>query len=234
MSITYLLKIIPMMVDTGFWLNSFISFERALIEYFNFHLYASRKRSLVSTFILIIIAVLTNLPDVIGSSKPNIKKISLIFGYIHRLVPWFLHVISSLFVLTNIARRKVYLSNQNNYWHVWFQQLSKHRYFFIPPIVCMSCHIPHIVYTKWVYNCIHFDYIASLRTYIGLTFLFVIPFTFTFLIYVSPSNIYMSEFRNSSLIGRSCLNIKRRYDQKRKSSLSETIITTRSTSIVSF
>jgi hypothetical protein len=118
--------------------------------------------------------------------------------YIHFVIPWVLHILSIISVLTHIIRRKIIFTDaeRHDWGKIVCQQLKKHKDFFIPPIIILTCTLPHVLLTNLSrsitqHRCNMNTY---LRLHIALDFLYYSPQTIGFFIYIYPSNVYMNQF----------------------------------------
>lgn len=207
------------------WLMSFIACERMFIQCFDISLYASRKRSIIVSILSFTTVIIT---CIVPRALFYIYHIQLcyeiyrVFSWLHPLMASLLQLIASIIVLVNIAKRKIYITERHDRCHVWLEQLSKHRDFFVPIIFLLFFGLPWYLAEQLNNQCKQKDPLYAYRVLIALKYLSLIPYTCIFIVFIYPNNVYMSEFRNSSCCSRYFRSIKkktRHYEQHRDSSV---------------
>ena len=201
------------------WLSSFISIERLLIQmnYFNVHLYDSRRRSLIISTVVVLFVILTKLiiPGVMffnekGKFSDKLELFIRVFLIIHHIIPFILHLIASIVVLIHLIKHQRKFKVNHGIAYLFFKQIRKHRDFFVQPIIYICFTLPLMVI---VLTGAHIDddcvKIAFVRMEVLLFFYFFFAaIIFAFPVYIWSSKIYMEEFRNSSIIGKIYMTIK--------------------------
>ena len=129
--------------------------------------------------------------------------------YIHFVTPLTLHVLSIVCVMTHIVRRKVILTDAErcDWIKIICQQLKKHKEFFIPAILILTCTLPHVLLINLSTShaqpsCLKSNMNAYLRLHIALDFLYYLPQTIGLFTYIYPSNVYVSQFRETWTVRR--------------------------------
>jgi hypothetical protein len=206
------------------WIGAFVSIERVLIQCFKYSLYRSRKYAVIISVLLILLTAAANITTFIGwksSVHPiipsmrlcafrqfpaNWKLIDAIVNsmYIHFVTPWILHILSIICVLIHIVRRKVIFTGAKrcDWSKIMCQQLKKHKDFFIPPIIIITCTLPHVLLINLSSfgiqrPCLKLNMNAYLRLHLALDFLYYSPQTIGFFTYIYPSKVYMNQFRET-------------------------------------
>ena len=210
------------MSDGGFLFTAAIAFERVLIECFNFNVNGSRMRGLVVSFFIICYVTGSNIDEIFSrwlindatgtkictyyfDDYPIWRRLDVVFSYTHAIIPFTLHVLCSICVLTSIARRKVFLhSTEHRFCRVWFEQLYEHRDFFIPPVCIILCMIPHGVIGHLLHLCLPHSDKVKLRLHIFMVFLVFTPPMLNFLLYIYPNDIYWKEFQQTFFYRKLC------------------------------
>ncbi|CAF1210223.1 unnamed protein product [Rotaria sp. Silwood1] len=212
------------------WTGAFVSIERVLIQLFKYSLYRSRKNAIIISVSLILLTTAANITTFIGwksAVHPIVLNMRLCkfrqfplhwklvdeivnSMYIHFVTPWILHVLSIACVLIDIIRHKIALTDADrcNWNTIMCQQLKKHKDFFIPPILILTCTLPHVLLTNFSdsitqHDCSKSNMNAYLRLHIALDFLSYLLQTIGFFTYIYPSNVYMNRFRETWTIRRS-------------------------------
>ncbi|UJR19697.1 hypothetical protein I4U23_022831 [Adineta vaga] len=160
------------------WLMSFIACERMLIQCFDTSLYASRKRSIIfSTFSFAFITLTCIIPRTLFYIY-HIQlyyEIYRAFSWFHPLLACLLQFIASISVLINIAKRKIYITDQHDTCHIWLQQLSKHRDFFVPILFLLFFGLPWYLAEQLNNQCRQTDPLYAYRVLVALKYLSLIP-----------------------------------------------------------
>ena len=196
------------------WSAAFVSVERILIQCFHFSIYRSRRCAVITSLILIVLTMSASITWFIGPQtvphpiaptiylcefrqlQSNWELVDEIITsiYIHVVIPWFLHALSILFTLNHIIRHKIILrdAERTEWTRIMWQQLKKHKDFFIPPIVIIICTMPHEILASGYTTqpCVESKLSFYLRLHIAFDFLHFLPHTLGFFIYIYPSNVY--------------------------------------------
>ncbi|CAF1239045.1 unnamed protein product [Rotaria sordida] len=211
-------------ISLSLWTSSFIAAERMLIECFGYSLYRTRKYSFIFSIILLNLIFLTHItefkrrklkPDPIlpniyrctsddfeWSEKPwKIIDRILTREYLHIGVPCLLHLISTIFILPHIVKHKIYINEtENQFWQILLIQLKRHKDFLIPPILVMLCTLPRLLVELITSQyCLDFNMKFILRIYILFRYIYYLPQTIPFFIYVYPSSVYTNQFRQTKI-----------------------------------
>ena len=211
------------------WISAFVSLERVLIQCFHYSLYRSRRQAVINSMLLILLTAAANITTFIGWNSavhPIIPKMRLCrfrqfpahwklvdeivnSMYIHFVTPLILHVLSIVCVMANIVRRKIILTDAKrcDWIKIICQQLKKHREFFIPPILILTCTLPHVLLinlstTHPQRSCLKSNMNVYLRLHIALDVLYYSPQTIVFFTYIYPSNVYLNQFRETWTVRR--------------------------------
>lgn len=205
------------------WLSAFIAVERALIQFFNYSIYRTRTYATMFSLILFVFLIIVKSMETLGMTVevspvvptsyvcalnykyfPNDnKKLTYIITnsiYLHIVVPWLLNVLSIILTLTHIIRLKIQFNDlQRNSWlSLILQQISRHKDFFVSPLVIIICTLPEILVINIVD--IHCVDKSKQKLYIILHFIHYMPLMLTFFVYIYPSNVYMSAFSEMKII----------------------------------
>ena len=196
------------------WSAAFVSVERVLIQCFHFNIYRSRRFSIITSLLLVVLAMAASMTWFIGPQtvphpivptiylcefrqlQSNWKLVDEIITsiYIHVVIPWFLHILSILCTLGHIIRHKIILrgAERTEWTRIMWQQLKKHKDFFIPPIVIIICTMPHEILASGYTTqpCVESNTSFYLRLHITFDFLHLLPQTLGFFIYIYSSKVY--------------------------------------------
>jgi hypothetical protein len=211
--ITWDLVLIPS-VSCLQWLNGLIASERALIECrANFSLYDPRRRSLVSSVLLIIIQVIWNsFPNIfcrqkgitINTCDGDLNRTGVIllsiFFYTNT-IPFLLFILATIFILYHLAQHRASITDRKLTFIDFVHLCINHRDFFTPLVLYTISVIP-----VFIYYILHPYYtpVATRKTdVLGLIFELIYHFstTLTFLAYVYANKVYREEFWVSSPVG---------------------------------
>ena len=211
-------------ISLSLWTSSFIAVECMLIECFNYSLYRTRKYSVTFSIILFSLIFLTHitefkrrklkpdpiLPNIYRCTRQDFEESEkaweifdkiLTREYLHIGVPCLLHLISTIFILRHIVKHKINMNEiENQFWQILLIQLKKHKQFLIPPLLFILCTLPRLLLEliKSRY-CLEFNMTFVLRIYIIFYYIYYLPQTIPFFIYVYPSSVYMNQFRQTKM-----------------------------------
>jgi hypothetical protein len=220
---------------TALWITVGISIEKVLIECFNFGICGSRIRAFLFSIGFFIFAATANLANIFARhyasdpsghsicvydflSNPQWDYFNKAFCYIHVIVPFSIHIICSICILTTIARRKVLIHTNDGtaqgLCHVWLQQLYNHRDFFIPPLCMILFLFPNLIYANLLKLCVPYSDLIKLRVHIAFVLLLPGPIFSTFMVYIYPNEIYTREFQETRIYQVLCCCFYRRRKAK--------------------
>ena len=205
------------MVDGSIFLTVAVAVERVLMECFDFRLYGSRVRALIVSIIILGYVCGSNIDEIFirrisndlsgnpictydFERYPTWRRIDIVFSYAHVIIPCFMHLVSTICVLTTIARRKIFINSTNQrLLFVWLHQLYLHRDFLIPPICLITCILPHGILGHLLQTCIPYSDKFKLRLHISFIIMLYVPQVISFVLYVCPNSIYLAEFQQTTI-----------------------------------
>ena len=220
-----LLSLVFSFIYVSTWSSSCVSIERMLIQirHFDTLLYESRRRSIIIMVLLIVFVLLTQFFIPLGiylqqeekfndSLEILIRAVTLI----HNILPFMLHFCASLIVLSALVRRQRELGVPHRCGYVVWQQLQKHRDFFLQPVMYICFTLPFLViFLLGIYiddDCTKVDRVYSRKQIlVFIEGLAIIPMVFVFPVLILPNKIYMAEFQRSSILGQCYRKLKSRY-----------------------
>ncbi|CAF1469738.1 unnamed protein product [Adineta ricciae] len=201
---------------SGLWLSAFVALEHALIVYFDCRLYGTQRRSIIISILGFCMTISTGIPMIINQCKWNTKyrtlskRITSGFFYTVAVLAGVTYFVAILIVLINFALRVYHINNQSiPRTKIFFILIQRHLFIFIPPIVYGLCVIPYPIWfpfkgrTQAYFHCgiSTVEYVFK----IIVQALPDIPPVITWLIFVYPSNVYMTDFYTETWIGRKLL-----------------------------
>ncbi|UJR18648.1 hypothetical protein I4U23_005556 [Adineta vaga] len=194
-------------------LSTLVVFERALITCFNFKMNATRWRSVITLLLTFSITTLTSVAMLIyrcefvpSHNTPTSRGTYRWFhgaGFLAGLI----YVIGTLLVLIHFAQHIYHYGTvQESRKKNFFKVLRKHLFIFVPLIVVFLCVIPYQTWYSirpfgrgyWYCGISTVEYIIK----IIIQALPYIPIDLTWLMFVYPSNVYMTEFYTNTWSGR--------------------------------
>ncbi|CAF3692187.1 unnamed protein product [Rotaria sp. Silwood1] len=205
--------IVILMGDTCMWLSSTLIIEFVLLECFNFDIYRSRRFSIISSIIGLLITIGTHMHEIIARRPlpdlmhPNLYSctfayplpldiIDKILRTCHVIIPLTIHFIASIFMLMSITRRTLFVRDRTDYFRVFIIQCIKRKHFFIPPLFIILSNLPHLI-LHLKDECEDARNISILRIHIAFNILVYLPPSITFFIYIFPSKSYMHQFKTT-------------------------------------
>ncbi|CAF3136083.1 unnamed protein product [Rotaria sp. Silwood2] len=209
--------VVILMADNCMWLSSVLIIEFVLLECFNFNIYRSRRFSVLSSTIGLILTIGSHMHEIIARrplpDPMHPDSYSCTFAYTlpldiidkilrvcHVIIPLAIHFIGSICMLISITRRTLLVRDRKDYFSVFISACIKRKHFFVPPLFIIVSNLPHLI-LHLKDQCEDARDISLLRTHIAFNILVYLPPSITFLIYIFPSNSYMYKFK-TTFMGR--------------------------------
>jgi hypothetical protein len=194
-----------------------------LVECFrNYGLHDSRRRSVISSVVIVIICPLTTLSGVFTVRKnqsPELRSVQCInftpvgyildatIAHIHLFAFYFIYIVMNIVVLGHLLRHRRRFVDSDSLSVQVRLILHKHKDFFIPYLIQALGQLPGTL-MDIIMTCSTADSILVARTMLVFTVLQIAPFLITFYLYIYLSPVYWSEFWNSSPIGKCLMKVK--------------------------
>ena len=200
-----------MLVYLCIWFSSCIAFERGLIVWFDGKMGATRWRSIVTVIVMLLIASGSATPLLIVNCDWDRSSILLavrgFFVWFYTSTGLAIYVLASLLILISFARRvRSYGMEDGSFVKTFLKLFGKHLFIFIPPIAYVISNIPYnIVINTKSSNHSYFQCGISVSEYVVKVLLEVwmgTPPVVTWLLFVFPSKVYMTEFYVNTWSGR--------------------------------
>jgi hypothetical protein len=193
-------------------LSALVAFERGLIIRRKFRMNATRWRSVITLLPIFCIIATISVPWLIYRCKWNIphqasmRRILSGWFYTVDFLAGLIYVLATLLVLISFALRiHHYGTTQESKTKIFFELLKTHLFVFIPPIIYLLCVIPYLIWfplkgpTQPYFQCgistVEYIFKVIVQTLPNL------PTVITWLIFIYPSNVYMTEFYTETWIG---------------------------------
>lgn len=219
----------PSLAYIWIWLVAFVAIERMLTSCFYYSLFDSRRRSIITSILLIIICPLTTLPGVFTVKdipddeiqKAAMSSVACInytpTGYIinkvivsiHTYVTLALYIflIVAVFIRLLLHRRRLFHGSRTS--KNIYLILSKHRDLFVPLTVQTICTLPLAILSEMM-TCEKAANSANQPSiYFAFALIAILPEILSFFMYVVVCNVYMTEFWETSLVGRCLVKVKK-------------------------
>ncbi|CAF1121715.1 unnamed protein product [Adineta ricciae] len=199
------------------WLNATISIERAVTVWKG--IYFSKSASIYAARRIVIF-----LPLVVMSSNmyesvsrdlfhdveedrfwcftlysSSLYIYTTIVLFIHLMVPFFINIVTALYVIYTIARQRATTRTHKTRYQHFKEQLCQQKHLIISPIMLIVLTFP-LVIISLLFRCVKAS--QSSLLYIFSYYMSFIPSTLIFVIYVLPSPLYKKEFINSMKLWR--------------------------------
>ncbi len=207
------------------WFIASVAIERVLVECSrNYGLHDSRRRSVISSAVIVIICPLTTLPGVFTvreNQLPQLRPVQCInftpLGYIlyesitkiHLFAFYFIYIVMNTVVLGHLLRHRRRFVDSDSLSAQVRLILQKHKDFFIPYLIQALSQLPNIL-MDFIMTCSTANTILVARVHLAFTVLEIAPFAITFYLYIYLSPVYLSEFWNSSPIGKCLMKAKKK------------------------
>ncbi|UJR12211.1 hypothetical protein I4U23_016388 [Adineta vaga] len=198
-------------VNFGDWLNACVAVERALtvIQGIYFNKERSKRIAKWTIVSLFLITASTNLHDplnrhlIIDEDEQRIwcivryssfsEAYNSISQILHFALPFVLNIISSLFIIIGISRRRSRTQKDQTFKNSISKQLILHKHLLISPITLILLATPRLIISL-VSGCMKIDRNPWLPL-IGY-FISFIPSLLIFVVFVLPSKAYKTECKN--------------------------------------
>ncbi len=198
------------------WFSSCIAFERGMIIWFDSKMNGTRWRSYVTIIFILALAVGSATPILVYKCDwDNISSLQIL----HVFFVWFyiiagiaIYLVATVIVLISFSLRIHDYGMENDSCIITFLKLLKsHLFIFLPPVAYGICQLPYtiVVNTKNPENS-YFQCGISLGEFIIkviMESLTHIPYALTWLLFVYPSRVYMTEFYLNTWSGKRLANI---------------------------
>ena len=198
------------------WFGAAVAFERGLIVRYASKMNAHRWRSVVTVTIIFAVAIGSVIPPLIfncgWASRPNLQIARAVFIFFYPAVGIVIYILATLLILVSFTRRvREYSTGKGSFLKTYLKLLRSHLFIFVPPITYAVSYIPYTVANN-VGNPdrAYFQCGISTAEYItkvlfdGLT---NVPVAMTWLLFVYPSKVYITEFYLSTWSGKCCVRI---------------------------
>jgi hypothetical protein len=198
-------------LSTSNWLGACVAVERTMsvLRQIKFNKKRSKQMSIWVVPILIIIVILTHLPDplhrvltddesenrkwCIVRYPSSIERFNSINIFIHFVVPFAINAISALIIIIVKARTRFTIRQQESYLQHLYEQFHDFRHLLISPSVLVLLTVPRLM-LAFLPGCM--KTIDDLWIYLAGYFVSFVPPLLTFPIFVLPSRLYREQFTN--------------------------------------
>ncbi|CAF1279777.1 unnamed protein product [Adineta ricciae] len=131
----------------------------------------------------------------IASYSSNFRIFNSIINLIHFFVPFVLNLMSALIIIFFTSQKRKKAQKKLTYRQIIKEQIQDHLHLLIAPVVLVLLAFPRLI-LSFIATCMNSSYDVWLPL-IGY-FISCIPPLLTFIIFVMPSKLYMSEFKKTS------------------------------------
>ena len=202
-----------MFVYLGLWFSSFVAFEHSLLIYFGCRINVTRWRSVVTVIVTFAIAIGTSTPLVVYNCDwgkiPKLKTARGFITWFYITVAIVVYVVANIIILISFTRHiRIHGLENNSFIITFLKLLYRHLFIFIPPIAYAVCYIPYTIVINTKNNMFpkrsYYQCGISIGEYIVKVLLEIltgIPFVVTWLLFVYPSKVYLTEFYTNTYSG---------------------------------
>ncbi|CAF0919287.1 unnamed protein product [Rotaria sordida] len=222
--------IVILMGTVCMWLSSILIIEFVLLECFNLSLYRSRRFSVISSIICLLLTIGTHMHEIIARhplpDPMHPDSYSCTFAYplpldiidkilrvCHIIIPLGIQFIGSICILISITRRTLLVRDRYDYCQVFISEFIKRKHFFVPQLFIILSNLPHVI-LHLKDQCEDAPNISLLRIHVAFNILVYLPPSMTFFIYIFPSKSYMHKFEKT-FMGRLFKRIFQRNKEKK-------------------
>ncbi len=193
------------------WFSSCIAFERGIIIWFDSKMNGTRWRSCATIVFIFSIAGGSATPLLLykcdWDNIPNLQIARGFFIWFYLIAGIAVYVLGTLLVLISFARRiRLYGTENASFMKTFLKVLYTHLFFFVPLIAYGICQLPYTIVVN-IKNPKHSYFQCGISTgeYIIKVLIEVLtsaPFVVTWLLFVYPSEVYMTEFYLNTWLGQ--------------------------------
>jgi hypothetical protein len=179
------------------WFSLFVEFERGLVICFDGKMNVSRWRSSVAVIFIFAVASGSATPMIVykcdWDNIPNLQTVRGFFGWFSIIAGITIYVLATLFVLIHFAHRiRRYGTENGSFIKTFLKLLYTHLFIFVPPIAYKHS------YFQCGISTVEFIVKVLIDTLLGISIIT------TWLLFVYPSKVYMTEFYLNTWSGQ-CL-----------------------------
>jgi hypothetical protein len=216
------------------WLSALVALERGLITTLDFKMNATRWRSVVTLLFLTCFTAATTITMLIYRCEyhaPHNKRQTRITSrmfYASAFIAGCIYVLATLLVLVSFALRiSTCSTTHESQTEIFRRLLRKHLFIFIPSITYILCICPYqIWYSLKRPEQAFFQCEISTVEYsfkIAIQALTDLPTVITWLVFVYPSNVYMTEFYTATWSGKHARHLLVFFNEKFKKRTNQTL-----------
>ncbi|CAF1945341.1 unnamed protein product [Rotaria magnacalcarata] len=193
------------------WLNACIAFERGLIVCFDSKTNATRWRSVCTITVLTVIAGGSAIPMMVYhcdfGNIPSLQTARLFLVWFSTVAGLSTYVLAILLILLSFARRiRRYGTENGSFMKTYLKLFYSHLFIFIPPFAYAFGYIPYSIVintqdpSQWYFQCgismVEFIVKVLLESLQG------VPPVLTWLLFIYPSKVYMTEYYMNTWSGQ--------------------------------
>lgn len=191
------------LVNLCILLSSCIAFERSLTIFFGSRRKTGRWRLCTTLAVIFVLSVATVIPFLVykcnWQSIPSLQTARLFFSWFYIIAGIAIYMLTILLVLISLARRiRRYGLGSSSYMKTFLKLLYTHLFVLLPPTVYVICQLPYTISYE-TKNPHHPYYRCGIPTVeylmkVSADVLTGAPIAITWLLFVYPSRVYMTEF----------------------------------------
>lgn len=185
------------------WFSASVQLERGIVLLFKTTTKITRKRSIIVSVILLAMGIGCAAPLVYYNCNwdivPGLQKLRVFFNTFHIAIPVLIYIIATVLSLIAFARRiRTYGMENRSYIGTFVKLVYSHLFIFIPPLAYAFCYGLYNIVASRSDSVTGYYYCgispAEYAIKIILRSLTAIPFITTWLVFVYPSRVYVTEF----------------------------------------
>ncbi|UJR38523.1 hypothetical protein I4U23_031191 [Adineta vaga] len=193
------------------WFSAAVQLERGLLLFIGATTNSTRQRSIILSTVLIVMVIGCSTPVVVYNCNwdgtRHLKTLRVFLMAFHIGIPVLIYLVATVLSLIGFVRRiRAYGMEKRSWIGTFLKLFYSHIFIFIPPVVYALCYGIFNLVAKYddPDNGYYFcgislaEYIIKvlLRALMGL------PFTITWLLFVYPSRVYMTDFYMNTWCGQ--------------------------------
>ena len=199
------------LVYSCIWLSACLAFERSIIVCFDSRTNATRWRSFGTLILVFLIAAGSATPMIVykcdSDRVPYLDTLRVVFTFFYIIGGVLIYLVATILILISFARRiRRYGTESGSFIKTFLRLLYTHLFIFVPPAAHGLCYLPYsIAYSKGVPDSGYYQCGISTAEFVvkvAAESLQGAPIVLTWLLFIYPSRVYITEFYMNTWSGQ--------------------------------